>query len=94
MYDIAGLKTSVGNRPWFHLYPEKNTTAVAVQHLIDLGAIIVGKTRTSQFADGESPTADWVDYHDPFNPRGDGYMDPSSSSAGLEAPKQATTGLT
>ncbi|CAO2657183.1 Nn.00g033090.m01.CDS01, partial [Neocucurbitaria sp. VM-36] len=82
LYDVAGLKTSMGNRPWFHLYPEVNSTAVAVQRLIDLGAIIVGKTRTSQFANGESPTIDWVDYHDPFNPRGDGYMDPSSSSAG------------
>lgn len=59
-----------------------NTTAVAVQRLIDLGGIIIGKTRTSQFANGESPTIDWVDYHDPFNPRGDGYQDPSSSSAG------------
>lgn len=27
-------------------------------------------------------TADWVDYHSPFNARGDGYSDPSSSSAG------------
>lgn len=27
-------------------------------------------------------TADWVDYHSPFNARGDGYQDPSSSSSG------------
>ena len=27
-------------------------------------------------------TADWVDYHSPFNAHGDGYMDPSSSSSG------------
>lgn len=38
--------------------------------------------KTSQFANGESATADWVDYHSPFNPRGDGYQDPSSSSSG------------
>ncbi|ERF72284.1 hypothetical protein EPUS_02171 [Endocarpon pusillum Z07020] len=30
-------------------------------------------------------TADWVDYHSPFNARGDGYQDPSSSSAGAGA---------
>ncbi|KAF1994728.1 amidase signature enzyme [Amniculicola lignicola CBS 123094] len=82
LYDIKGLKTSMGNRAWFSLYPPANETAVSVQRLIDLGAIVVGKTRTSQFANGESPTIDWVDYHDPFNPRGDGYGDPSSSSAG------------
>lgn len=38
--------------------------------------------KTSQFANGETATADWVDYHSPFNARGDGYQDPSSSSSG------------
>lgn len=38
--------------------------------------------KTSQFANGETATADWVDYHEPFNPRGDGYQDTSSSSSG------------
>jgi Asp-tRNA(Asn)/Glu-tRNA(Gln) amidotransferase A subunit family amidase len=38
--------------------------------------------KTSQFANGEMATADWVDYHSPFNARGDGYSDPSSSSSG------------
>jgi Asp-tRNA(Asn)/Glu-tRNA(Gln) amidotransferase A subunit family amidase len=47
--------------------------------LIDAGAIVVGKMKTLQFANGESSTANWVDYHSPFNPRGDGYQDPSSS---------------
>ena len=37
---------------------------------------------TSQFANGETATADWVDYHEAFNPRGDGYQDTSSSSSG------------
>lgn len=32
-----------------------------------------------------SPTADWVDQFSPFNPRGDGYNDPSTSSAGSGA---------
>ncbi|KAG6355298.1 hypothetical protein INS49_003259 [Diaporthe citri] len=35
-----------------------------------------------QFANGETATAEWVDYHSPFNARGDGYQDSSSSSAG------------
>lgn len=50
--------------------------------MIDAGAIIVGKMITSQFANGETATADWVDYHEAFNPRGDGYQDTSSSSSG------------
>lgn len=82
IYDIAGIKTSNGNRAYYDLYPPANVTGPAVQSLIDAGAIIVGKMKTSQFANGESPTADWVDYHCPFNPRGDGYQSPSSSSSG------------
>ena len=85
IYDIDGLKTSNGNRAWYQLYPEANQTASAVQKLVDAGAVIVGKMKTSQFANGETATADWVDYHAPFNPRGDGYLDPSSSSAGPAA---------
>ncbi|KAF2403866.1 amidase signature enzyme [Trichodelitschia bisporula] len=82
IYDLKGLKTSNGNRAWYHFYPEANGTAPPVQNLIDAGAIPVGKMKTSQFANGESATADWVDYHAPFNPRGDGYQQPSSSSSG------------
>jgi hypothetical protein len=82
IYDIAGLKTSCGNRAYYELYPPAYTTGPAVQSLIDAGAVIVGKMKTSQFANGETATADWVDYHSPYNPRGDGYQDPSSSSSG------------
>lgn len=60
IFDLAGLRTSDGNRAWYHFYPPANTTALPVQRLIDAGAIIVGKMKTSQFANGESATADWV----------------------------------
>ncbi|KAL8700263.1 MAG: hypothetical protein Q9201_005534, partial [Fulgogasparrea decipioides] len=82
IYDIAGVKTSNGNRAVYGFYPPGTKNSVPVQRLIDAGAIIVGKMKTSQFANGELATADWVDYHSPFNPRGDGYQDPSSSSSG------------
>lgn len=82
LYDLEGLKTSAGSRAYFDLYSPANSTADSIQHLLDLGAIVVGKTRTSQFANGQTPTADWVDFHCPFNARGEGYQDPSSSSAG------------
>jgi len=38
--------------------------------------------KTSQFANGEFATADWVDQLCPFNIRGDGYQDPAASSSG------------
>ncbi|KIP02518.1 hypothetical protein PHLGIDRAFT_79016, partial [Phlebiopsis gigantea 11061_1 CR5-6] len=50
--------------------------------LIDGGAVIVAKAKASQFANGETATDDWVDYHAPYNPRGEGYQDGSSSSTG------------
>lgn len=82
IYDIAGVKTSDGNRAFYGLYPPRAVNAVPVQRLIDAGAILVGKMKTSQFANGETATDDWIDFHAPFNPRGDGYQDPSSSSSG------------
>lgn len=85
IYDLEGVKTSDGNRAYYNLYPPRNASAVAVQKLINAGAIIVGHQKASQFANGEEATADWVDYHSPFNPRGDGYQDPSSSSSGAGA---------
>jgi hypothetical protein len=82
IYDVAGVRTSDGNRAWYHLYPPATAHALPIQRLVDAGVVIVGKMKTSQFANGEEATADWVDYHSPFNPRGDGYQDPSSSSSG------------
>jgi hypothetical protein len=82
IYDIAGLKSGLGNRAYFDLYPPRTATGTAVSRLIAAGAIIIGKMKTSQFANGETATDDWVDYHCPYNPRGDGYQDPSSSSSG------------
>ena len=85
IFDVAGVRTSNGNRAFYGLYPPRTKNAVVVQRIIDAGAILVGKVKTSQFANGEIATADWVDYHSPFNPRGDGYQDPSSSSSGSGA---------
>ncbi|KAK4099405.1 glutamyl-tRNA amidotransferase [Parathielavia hyrcaniae] len=85
IYRLAGVKGTNGNRAWYNLYPASEVTGTAVQRLIDAGAQVVGIQKTSQFANGESATADWVDYHAPFNPRGDGYNDPSSSSSGAGA---------
>ncbi|UKZ65400.1 uncharacterized protein TrAtP1_006593 [Trichoderma atroviride] len=80
--DLKGLKTGASSRAYTELYPAKEESAEIVQRLIKLGFVIVGKLKTTQFADSEWPTRDWVDYHGPWNPRGDGYLTPSGSSAG------------
>ncbi|KAK5628964.1 hypothetical protein RRF57_004679 [Xylaria bambusicola] len=85
MIDVAGLKTGASNRAFQSFHPPKETSAPIVQRLIDLGVIVVGKTKTTQFALGEEPTADWVDELCPFNPRGDGYQTTEGSSAGSAA---------
>ncbi|KAL4936356.1 hypothetical protein BDV06DRAFT_233459 [Aspergillus oleicola] len=85
IFHLKGLRTSGGNRAFHDFYPPQNKTGSAVQRLIDAGAVIVGKMGTVQFANGDNPTADWVDFHCPFNPRGDGYQSPGGSSSGPAA---------
>ena len=53
IYDVAGVKTSDGNRAVYAFYPPKTANALPVQKLVDAGAVIVGKMKTSQFANGE-----------------------------------------
>ncbi|CZR60710.1 uncharacterized protein PAC_10606 [Phialocephala subalpina] len=68
--------------PAYRLYPDTSgsfissdaqsySNAVVVQKLLKLGFVMA--------------TCDWIDYHAPFNPRADGYQDPSGSSAGSAA---------
>ncbi|KAI0919006.1 hypothetical protein AcW1_003502 [Taiwanofungus camphoratus] len=82
IYDVQGLRTGCGSRAYWALHPPKEQMAPAVQRLLAGGLVLVGKTKTSQFANGEVATGDWVDLHAPYNPRGDGYQDGSSSSTG------------
>ncbi|PSN64987.1 amidase signature enzyme [Corynespora cassiicola Philippines] len=82
IFHLAGVTTTGGNRAYGTHYGPQNATAPSIQRLIDLGALPVGKMGTVQFANGDRATADWVDLHAPFNPRGDGYQDPSGSSTG------------
>lgn len=77
--DIAGHKTSLGNRSWLEFYPAKTKNAVCVQTLIDAGAIIVGKVKLQAMIMREEPL-ECVEFTAPFNPRADGYQVPSGSS--------------
>ena len=53
--DVAGLETGLGNRDYRKLYPGRPSSAQCVERLIEAGAILVGKTKTTQFAEGEAP---------------------------------------
>lgn len=76
---LKGVQTTLSSRSWTSLYSEVTfPTAHFAQKLVDLGAVIVGKTKVSQFASGR----EWVDVQAPWNPRGDQYQSSSGSSAG------------
>lgn len=80
-FDVQGAKTTLSSRAWSQLYPAADKSAAYVKKLLDLGAVIVGKTKTTQFSTG----LQWVDHHPPVNPRGDRYHEASGSSAGAAA---------
>ncbi|KAK5693231.1 hypothetical protein LTR17_025179 [Elasticomyces elasticus] len=84
IYDLEGVQTGGGSRSYAEVYPVANATAVSMQKMLDLGVVIVGKTKTSQFAHGADPYQ-FIDIHYPWNPRGDGYLTAASSSSGSTA---------
>jgi len=81
IYNLKGIRTGGGSRAYYQTYPPANETATILQRLIDAGAVVVGKMKTTQFA-GPENAWDAIDYQAPFNPRGDGYQEPGSSSSG------------
>ncbi|KAJ5930812.1 hypothetical protein N7466_006305 [Penicillium verhagenii] len=85
IFHLKGSKTTMMSRAYTALYPAQEKSASYAQKLIDLGAIIVGKTKMTQFASSDEPTDQWIDFHCPVNPRGDEYQSPSGSSSGAAA---------
>lgn len=79
---LAGTRTTMMDRAYNELYGPESETADYAKRLLELGAVIVGKTKMCAFASAEEPTDQWIDYHCPFNPRGDGYQTPSGSTTG------------
>lgn len=79
---LKGVKTTGQSRSYEKLYGPQRETAPIITQLIDLGAVVIGKTKCTQFASSDQPTADWIDYHCPWNPRGDLYLSPRGSSTG------------
>ncbi|KAK7424424.1 hypothetical protein QQX98_000389 [Neonectria punicea] len=83
--DVAGTKTFASCLAYGNFHGHLPQSAPVVQKLLDLGAIIVGKTGMSQFVDAEDPIGDFVDFHALWNPRGDGNRSPGGSSFGSGA---------
>ncbi|KAL6362403.1 hypothetical protein LRP88_03682 [Fusarium phalaenopsidis] len=70
------------DRAWKSLYKNPSDfTAEYARKLLDLGAVLVGKTKTSQFGTG----AEWVDEQAPWSARGDGYERLKGGSVGATA---------
>ncbi|KAH9482271.1 Scytalone dehydratase-like protein Arp1 [Psilocybe cubensis] len=81
IFDAQGLPTAAGSIAYAQTHPIPNETAPSITKLLALGATMVGKTRTSQFAHGANPW-EFVDVPYSWNPRGDGHLTASASSSG------------
>ena len=68
-FRLAGVKITITNRGFLKLYPADSETAAYVSLLMELGAVLVDKTRIRSFAAGEEPTDQWIDFHCPFCPQ-------------------------
>jgi Asp-tRNA(Asn)/Glu-tRNA(Gln) amidotransferase A subunit family amidase len=82
LFHLCGIKSALNVRSFLETYGPDKKTAEYVKKLIDLGAVIVGKTKMTAFAGGERAPEFWIDFHCPFNPRADGYQTPSGSTSG------------
>jgi Asp-tRNA(Asn)/Glu-tRNA(Gln) amidotransferase A subunit family amidase len=82
IFRLEGTQLTMVSGPWTELYGPDEESADYTKKLIELGAVIVGKTKMTSFASPEEPTDQWVDFHCSVNPRGDRYQSPSSSSTG------------
>ncbi|KAK4180152.1 amidase signature domain-containing protein [Triangularia setosa] len=79
LFSLKGVKTTLSHEAWATLYSPCPETSYFIKQLIGLGAVVVGKTKASQFA--VLHTA-WVDVSSPKNPRADGYQEALGSSPG------------
>lgn len=85
IFSLEGVKTTMMSRSYTELFGPDTSSAEYVRKLLSLGAVIVGKTKMTQFASSDEPTDQWIDFHCPVNPRGDQYQSPSGSSSGAAA---------
>ena len=84
-FNLAGVKTTMSSRAYTQIYGPEEESAAFVKKILSLGALIVGKTKMTNFASSDEPTDQWIDDICPVNPRGDQYQSPSGSSSGAAA---------
>lgn len=84
LFDTAGVRTTYGSRIYAEHVPERN--AVAVQRLLDAGAVLVGKTHLPEFAWGVLGDSPWYGMcHNPARPGRTTGGSSSGSAAALAA---------
>jgi hypothetical protein len=93
IFRLEGTQLTMMSRTWTEIYGPDEESADYTKKLIELGAVIVRKTKMTSFASPEEPTDQWVEFHCPVNPRGDHYQSPSSSSTGAGTSLLVMTGL-
>jgi aspartyl-tRNA(Asn)/glutamyl-tRNA(Gln) amidotransferase subunit A len=81
LFDVAGVRTTYGSAVYADHVPD--TTAVAVQRLLDAGAVLVGKTHLPEFAWGVLGQNPW--YGTCHNPVHAGRTTGGSSSGSAAA---------
>jgi aspartyl-tRNA(Asn)/glutamyl-tRNA(Gln) amidotransferase subunit A len=81
LFDTAGMRTTYGSKIYEDHMPERN--AVAVQRVLDAGAVVVGKTNLAEFAWGVLGQNDW--YGTCRNPARPGLTTGGSSSGSAAA---------
>jgi Asp-tRNA(Asn)/Glu-tRNA(Gln) amidotransferase A subunit family amidase len=85
IFHLNGLQTTCGNRSYGQLHPRLSVTSPVVQKAIDLGAIVLGKTKLAEFAGSQEVVGDWAEFSYAFNARADGYLVSTGSSTGSAA---------
>ena len=76
---LQGVQMTLSSKAYAQTYPTpSNHTALFARMLINMGAVIVGKTKVSPLMTG----TEWVDVQNPWNPSGDGYQSSAANSAG------------
>ncbi|HEX2427287.1 MAG TPA: amidase [Gaiellaceae bacterium] len=84
LFDTAGIRTTYGSSIYADHIPERN--AVAVQRLLDAGAVMIGKTHLPEFAWSVLGQSEWYGTcHNPAHPGKTTGGSSSGSAAALAA---------
>ena len=84
LFDMAGVRTTYGSKVYADHVPDR--TAVAVERLVDAGAVVVGKTHLPEFAWSVIGQNEWYGTcHNPAHPGKTTGGSSSGSGAALAA---------